>query len=50
MIREKNAQYNDYILQIEYHLMKNSWMMFLNVFLHAGNTLSCLIDIFLTAR
>lgn len=35
---------------VEYHLMKTPWMMFLNVFLHAGNTLSCLIDIFITAR
>ena len=35
---------------IEFGLIKGDWMIALNYFLHLVNTLSCLVDIFLTAR
>ena len=35
---------------VEYHLMQGAWANFLNVFLHLLNTLSFLLDIFITAR
>jgi len=35
---------------VEFELMKGTWMTILNVFLHAINTVSCLIDIMITAR
>ena len=35
---------------IEFDLIKGDWMIALNYFLHLVNTLSCLLDIFLTAR
>jgi len=35
---------------IEFDLIKGDWMIALNYFLHLVNTLSCLVDIFLTAR
>lgn len=35
---------------IEFGLMKGTWMEILNVFLHGLNTVSCLIDIMVTAR
>jgi len=35
---------------VENNLLKNEWMKFLNVFLHLINSISCLIDIFITAR
>ena len=35
---------------IEHNLIQGDWMIALNYFLHLVNTLSCLLDIFLTAR
>ena len=35
---------------MESHLLKNQAAVYLNIFLHAGNSLACLIDIFASAR
>ena len=35
---------------VEFDLIQGEWMIALNYFLHLVNTLSCLLDIFLTAR
>ena len=35
---------------VKYHLMNTAWLSFLNVFLHGLNSVSFLIDIFITAR
>jgi len=35
---------------VKCNLMQGTWMTILNVFLHAINTVSCLIDIMITAR
>ena len=35
---------------VKYHLMTSAWASFLNVFLHGLNSVSFLIDIFITAR
>jgi len=35
---------------IEFHILQGAWMHVLNVFLHLVNTLSCLMDMMVTAR
>jgi len=35
---------------VEFNLMKTPWMKTLNVFLHGVNTISCIIDMMVTAR
>ena len=35
---------------MEAHLLKNEAAVYLNIFLHAVNSIACLIDIFITAR
>ena len=35
---------------MEAHLLENETEVILNVFLHASNTVACLIDIFISAR
>lgn len=35
---------------MEAHLLKNEAAIYLNIFLHAVNSIACLIDIFITAR
>lgn len=35
---------------VEHNLIVGAWMNFLNVFLHAINSVSCIFDLFITAR
>ena len=35
---------------VEFNIMKTTWMKVLNVFLHGVNTISCVVDMMMTAR